>query len=435
MKLYRLQSKLSKFFIFFLFLPFTFLCFHCGNGTGSQDGSGTNDGDDTLSFSGITFNAVGTALPSNDLINIEFLPGQNGESIVIGQAGGVYYLRNDFTALSQTASVTVEYDGEQGLLNVCADPDYASNHYVYFYYTVSGGGINRVSRATVSVDVSGNSFSLSDLQTIIDFDKSYSPSPGGNHNGGGLFFENSQNLFISVGDGGGSSSTDEGVAISQDGQTRLGKVLRIIPNRTASLGGYSIPSGNDAGANLPEIYALGLRNPFTITYANSTLYIGDVGANAYEEVDASNAAALNFGWPFTEGPTSDASYRSPLQYYAHSDDTFINDDTEAHSSESLNSIRSHHNGVDHGDSNKSVMVLHYYTGDQYNGFLSNRLIYSDFYLGWVRGVELNASNAVEDDDHLGHLVGLTSLQEGADGLLYGVSLYGSDHILRLDLSE
>lgn len=353
---------------------------------------------------------------------------------MIGQSGGVYYMKNDFTPLSQSANIEVEFAGEQGLLNVVADPNYLSNCFVYFYFTPSGGGINRVSRATVNVNLSDNTFSINDFQTIIDFSKSFSPSYGTNHNGGGLVFENENNLFIAVGDGGGSSSADQSLAISQNGQTRLGKILRTVPNRTEGQGGFSIPSGgNNSGSGLEEIYAWGLRNPFTLTYGNSILFIGEVGANAYEEVDISNASALNFGWPFTEGPTSNPSYRTPLQSYAHSDDTFINEDPDAHVSGSTSFIRMNHEGVDHGDSSKSVIVLHYYTGNQYGDFLDNRLIYTDFYLGWVRGLTMDSNLNKSDDDHLGHQTGLTSLQEGPDGYLYGVSLYGSDRILRLDL--
>jgi len=424
-----------KIFLTLLF-PLAALCLHCGSGPSSSATSEDGGNGSGQVFPGITFNAVGGALPSNDLIDLEFLPGQNGEALVIGQGGEVYYLRSDFTPLSQSASIPVEFNGEQGLLNVAADPGYASNHFVYFYFTLPGGGVNRVARSTVSATPASDLFSLSDFQTILDFDKSYSPSPGDNHNGGGLVFENAQNLFISVGDGGGASSTDTNVAISQDGQTRLGKLLRVVPSRVPGAGGYSLPSeGNNAGSNLPEIYATGLRNPFTLTYGNTTLYIGDVGADLYEEVDGANAAGLNFGWPLTEGPTSNSAFRGPLQSYAHSDDSFVNEDPEAHSAGSLSALRQNHNGVDHGDSSKSVLVLHFYTGLQYQGFLFNRLLYADFYLGWIRGLQLNASNQIQDDEHLGHMTGLTSLQQGPDGFLYGVSLYGSDHVLRLDLAQ
>lgn len=435
MKPYINQNKIIRLPFFVLVLTILFFTLHCSSTSTQNSGNNSGDDQDSFTFSGSSFNVVGSALPSNDLIDLEFLPSQNGELIVIGQGGGVYYLRNNFTPLSQSESLSVEYSGEQGLLNVAADPDYASNHYVYFYYTVAGGGINRVSRATVAVDVNAGTFSLSDFQTIIDFDKSDSSSPGDNHNGGGLIFENSDNLLIAVGDGGGSASSDTGEAISQNGLTRLGKILRVVPGRQVGVGGYSIPSGgNNSGTNLDEIYALGLRNPFTMTYASSLLFIGDVGGNLYEEINLATEAAMNFAWPLEEGFESGSSFDNPLHGYAHTDDSFTNEDTQAHSSESTSMIRQYHNGVDHGDSSKSVMVLHYYTGNEYHDFLSNRLIYADFYLGWVRALQLNDSHQVVDDDHIGHLTGLTSLQQGPDGLLYGVSLYGSDQVLRLDFN-
>ncbi|MND06233.1 hypothetical protein D3C83_275020 [compost metagenome] len=66
------------------------------------------------------------------------------------------------------------------------------------------------------------------------------------------------------------------------------------------------------------------------------------------------------------------------------------------------------------------------------------MIYSDFFLGWVRGFKIKENDEgveKDDDKHLGHLNGLTSLQLGPDGFLYAISLFGSDHVLRVDLAE
>lgn len=440
MKPFIYPNKKIKILFLVLSLQVVWFLFQCSNSTTSNNQGGNQKTDilqqntacagSTSSFSssvtqpssptGIKFTEVGSTFPNNDLIDLEFLPHQNGDALVIGQSGAVYYMKNDFTPLSSSVTLDVEYSGEQGLLNVVADPSYASNCMVYFYHTVSGGGVNRVIRATVAVNLQNNSFSLSDQQTIIDFNKNFSSSPGDNHNGGSLFFEDDNNLFIGVGDGGGSASSDTTEAIAQNGQTRLGKILRIVPSHTAGQGGYSIPSsGNNAGSNLSEIYALGLRNPFTLFYGNGALFIGDVGLDTYEEIDRATSAGMNFGWPLEEGPG--ASFVNPIGGYNHGSDI------------------TNHNNEDPQDNpgglgdGEAIMLGILYQGSQYNGFLSNRLIYSEFYQGWVRALHLDSSNNVLSDSHLGHLTGLTSLQEGPDGFLYGVSLYGSDHILRLDL--
>lgn len=436
------KKKLNKFLVLFIFACLSFLALHCS----SSNSAAVNPPDDNppeetpsqnaacagstsplsssiiqpASPNGITFTPVGSAFPESDLIDLEFLPSQNGDAIVIGQGGAVYYMRNNFEPLNQVDSIEIESGGERGLLAVAADPLYASNCYVYFYFTAPGGNENQVSRATVNVNLSNNTFSLNDLQSILQFSKSDSPSPGSNHNGGGLVFENENNLFIGVGDGGGAGSTDLGAAIGQDGSTRLGKILRIVPNRSTGQGGYSLPAeGNNAGASLPEIYSLGLRNPFTLDAAPGALFIGDVGAGSYEEINRANGSAVNFGWPLEEGPG--ASFTSPIGGYNHSSDLDQNNNEDPED-----------NPGSLGDG-RSIMLGEFYEGSQYNGFLDNRLIYSEFYQGWVRALQLDSNGQVLGDSHLGHLQGMSSLQMGPDGYLYAVSLYGSDQILRLDL--
>ena len=98
---------------------------------------------------------------------------------------------------------------------------------------------------------------------------------------------------------------------------RLGKILRINPDG-------SIPSDNPfytraTGANR-AIWALGLRNPFTFAFEplGGGLFINDVGQSAWEEIDVGVAGA-NYGWPVTEGYTTDPRFRSPLYAYGHAD--------------------------------------------------------------------------------------------------------------------
>ncbi len=389
-----------------------FLYTHCGSEvTVSEDG--------TL----ITFTPVGSAFGDVDLIDLEFLPDQNGEAIVIGKGGTVYYMTRDFAPLAATVSISVNDGGEQGLLNVAADPDYATNGLIYLYLTAPDGGQNQVDRLTVTVDVNAGTFTLTDRQTVIAFPKSDSPNPGSNHNGGGLLFNADGEMIIAVGDGGGSGSTDLDAELGQDPSTRLGKLLRILPIKTAGTGGFEIPAGGNNGPtdSEPEIYTLGLRNPFSITARGNVIFVGDVGAGTFEEINLVDTAGLNFGWPHAEGDSNDVQFQNPIHGYAHSEaNIFIEADPESTASPS---------------GSKSIMVGAFYEGPQYNGVLSNRLIYAEFFAGWVRGLELDANNDVIGDRHLGHLNGMSSLQQGPDGNLYAVSLFASDRILRVELAE
>ncbi len=375
------------------------------------------------SSSGIIFSPVGESLGSNQLIDLEFLPQQNGDVIIIGKDGAVYYQRNSGTFVQAPDSFAVENEGEQGMLNVAADPQYSNNCFVYFYFTPPGGGINRVVRGTVNFD--GANFSISDRQLIIDFSKggdNNNPSPGSNHNGGSLLFDEN-NLLIGVGDGGGGGSSNTSANIGQRGNTRLGKVLRIAPHRIDGEGGFSIPAeGNGGGSgDLPEIFARGLRNPFTMTGGTGFTLVGDVGAvgaGSFEEINLITRSGQNFGWPQVEGPGGSSAFTDPIGGYSHTTglQQNNNEDPEENSG----------GGV-------SIMVGSFYTGPRYRGFLSNTLIYSDFFQGFVRGLRLNQGEEVTEDLHLGHLEGISSIQQSPDGFLYATSLFGSDRIMRIEL--
>ncbi|PYL88460.1 MAG: glucose dehydrogenase, partial [Verrucomicrobia bacterium] len=103
---------------------------------------------------------------------------------------------------------------------------------------------------------------------------------------------------------------------SQNLSNLFGKILRITSDGT-------IPSDNpfvQSTTARHEIWALGLRNPFTFAFRGTTnfMYINDVGQSTWEEIDLGQAGA-NYGWPATEGPTTNPAYKSPIYYYGHSD--------------------------------------------------------------------------------------------------------------------
>jgi len=135
-------------------------------------------------------------------------------------------------------------------------------------------------------------------------------------------FRNLAYLYIGMGDG-GSAGDPQGYA--QNPNTLLGKMLRLdVDSRTP----YSIPAGN-APDGLPEIWALGVRNPWRFSFDRATgdLLIGDVGQNAWEEIHilpAGILGGLNLGWDYYEGthalegsPPADANLIFPVIEYQH----------------------------------------------------------------------------------------------------------------------
>lgn len=384
------------------------------------------------SFNGMVFNPVGDALEFG-LIDLEFLSGQGGEALVIAQNGHVYYLRADFTALATMVVIPVETGGEQGLLNVAADPNYAVNNAVYFYRTTPGGLSNQVVRYTLqNLDLGApGDFELNDMQVIAEFPKDENPQFGSNHNGGGMVFDTVGNLLIGVGDGGGAGSADQTLAISQNPALSLGKIHRIVPRATGNTNGggegqgYDLPVAPADDLNLANpdgpdsIYMSGLRNPFSlVNKEQNDQLVGDVGSGIFEEINCLYHAGENFGWPFFEGPEGAPQGFEPAAWgYCHNDNSFALEDPLA---------------TDSGA--RSIMVLAFIEGPTaYGNLLDRRAIYAEFYQGWVRALRVEENHVKSADDPIGHLEGFTSLQRHpSDGFYYGISLTTSDRVLRME---
>jgi glucose/arabinose dehydrogenase len=130
--------------------------------------------------------------------------------------------------------------------------------------------------------------------------------PSEQHHGGGMAFGPDGDLYLGLGDGGGLGDPNEN---AQDPSELLGKILRIRPTPAAAEP-YAIPSDNPfvgQGGHRPEIWALGLRNPFRLGFDSTTgdLWIGDVGQSCWEELNRlpAGVGGQNLGWDVREGPT------------------------------------------------------------------------------------------------------------------------------------
>lgn len=225
----------------------------------------------------------------------------DGRIFVSQQGGALRVIKNNALLATPFLTVTVDSQGERGLLGVAFDPDFLTNHYVYVYYTATTPAIhNRISRFTAAGDVAvgGSELVLLELDNLS----------ATNHNGGGLHFGRDRKLYATAGENANKPN-------AQTLSNLLGKILRINSDGT-------IPTDNPfygtATGKNRAIWALGLRNPFTFAvHPNSgRIFIDDVGENTWEEIDDGFAGG-NYGWPDTEGPTSNPAYITPLHYYAN----------------------------------------------------------------------------------------------------------------------
>jgi glucose/arabinose dehydrogenase len=179
---------------------------------------------------------------------------------------------------------------EQGLLSVAFHPRFGENGQLFVNYTDNEGD-TVVSRFSAS----GDSADPASEAVLLTIDQPYA-----NHNGGLVMFGPDGYLYIGMGDG-GSSGDPQGNG--QNNQALLGKLLRIDVDGEQP---YGIPEDNPGGELAPEVWALGLRNPWRFSFDRATgdLYIADVGQNEVEEVNftpAGTPGGVNYGWNVLEG--------------------------------------------------------------------------------------------------------------------------------------
>ena len=226
----------------------------------------------------------------------------DGRIFVCQQTGGLRVIKNGALLPTPFLTLSVDSSGERGLLGVTFDPNFATNNFIYVYYTVSTSPKhNRLSRFTANGDlvVPGSEQVLLELDNLTN---------ATNHNGGAIHFGPDGKLYIAVGENATSSN-------SQTLSNLLGKVLRL--NADGSIPADN-PFFNTATGKNRAIWALGLRNPFTFAFqpGSGRLFINDVGESTWEEIN-DGIAGSNYGWPITEGPTNNPSFRSPLFAYGH----------------------------------------------------------------------------------------------------------------------
>lgn len=282
---------------------------------------------------------------------------------------------------SPFVSVNADTAGERGLLGIAFDPNFPTNRYVYVYYTHNASpDKNRVSRFTA--DAANPDVAEPGSEVVILDDIG---ADTGFHNGGAVHFGSDGKLYIGVGDGGATSSN------SQSLSTLSGKLLRINPDG-------SIPTDNPYVGTpgvRAEIWALGLRNPFTFAVDPVTgkIYVNDVGQQTWEEINLGVIGA-NYGWPTCEGPqnTGVGSCDNPaFTYPIHAYDHNVGD---------------------------AITGGAFYRGSQFPSEFYGSYFFADYLNGWIKRLDTN--NQVFDFLAANSPV---DLKVGPDGSLYYASIF------------
>ena len=223
-------------------------------------------------------------------------PGDRTRVFVVEQAGTIRIIRRGRKRDRPYLDIRdrVQSGGEQGLLSMAFAPNYRRSHRFYVYFTAHGGDLK-----VVEFRGRRNRARKGSARGVLRQEH----SRYANHNGGQLQFGPDGRLYIGLGDGGGAGDPLES---GQDLGTHLGKILRVNPTGRPFFVPRSNPFRSRRGAR-PAVYSYGLRNPWRFSFDRRTgdLVIGDVGQNAWEEIDfVRTGRGKNFGWDAFEANAS-----------------------------------------------------------------------------------------------------------------------------------
>jgi glucose/arabinose dehydrogenase len=246
-------------------------------------------------------------VPAGNASGRLFIVDQVGQIRILDENGDL--IPESFLDLSDRIVELAPGFDERGLLGLALHPNFAANGRFFVFYTAPKdaddpedfNAENLVSEFRVSADDPDRADAASE-RVLLTIDK-----PQFNHNGGQLAFGPDGYLYIAVGDGGGANDAGIGhtpeLGNGQDKSTPLGKILRIDVDNGDP---YAVPPDNlfvDEPDAIPEIWALGLRNPWRFSFdlgGQRRLFVGDAGQNLFEEVDIIERGG-NYGWNVREG--------------------------------------------------------------------------------------------------------------------------------------
>jgi glucose/arabinose dehydrogenase len=252
--------------------------------------------------------ASGLAFP----VGAAAAPGDTSHLYIIQKAGAVRSLNLTNGTVATILNITVtggtSLNDERGLLGIAFHPNYPTDPYVYFNFTLNSPSLTTIIRRYTVTNTASDPIVIDpgSAETVIQYSQ-----PFGNHNGGWIDFgPNDGYLYIAAGDGG--DGCDPGQRAQDITTQLLGKLLRLDVNSDAfpadPVRNYAIPPTNPfvGVTGDDEIWAYGLRNPWRCGFDRMTgdLFIADVGQFVWEEINfqpATSPGGENYGWDCMEG--------------------------------------------------------------------------------------------------------------------------------------
>jgi glucose/arabinose dehydrogenase len=275
-------------------------------------------------LAGVEIQPAFPALSFVSLVDLQNAGDGSDRLFAVERRGHIYVFENQPAVTVKALFLDIETrvnsaGSEEGLLGLAFHPEYPDTPYFYVNFTASNPRRTVIERYAVTTNP--DSADTSSYFTLLEVNQPYS-----NHNGGQLAFGPDGMLYIGMGDGG---SGGDPLGNGQNLQTLLGSMVRIDVDTTATPLNYGIPPDNPYFDNTSgyreEIWAHGFRNPWRYSFdkASGWLWVGDVGQNAWEEVDVVNKG-LNYGWDILEGshcypsaPCDSTGLELPVWEYVH----------------------------------------------------------------------------------------------------------------------
>lgn len=334
------------------------------------------------------------------ITDIAFLPGTDGEFVVLDKDGEVIHMILDGDGarrLGGFAFDDVWSVSDAGLISVAVDPAFAANRRLYLGLTPDrfGSVIRRITLRPVDGDYGPVRDSAVDL-----FEAREPDAPRSWHNIGKMGFDRSGALWALFGD----KVIDDNAA---DPHSPLGSLVRVVPGDD----GWEVPPDNPFtdGSGHPAVYAKGFRSPWTGFAWQGRFWVGDVGLDSHEEVNLIDGPGQDFGWPDDEGPCPGGACNDTvgpwLSYGRGGSHRFVLDDADATSSR-LRSVWVAAPWRDGGGP------------DPYAGRWRNVMLFGDAFVGYVRGRRVDGGESFP----VGHLHFATGFAQGPDGYVYATAL-------------
>lgn len=339
-----------------------------------------------------------------EITEMRFLPGSN-ELLLLSKPGVVYHYElvgDMMVEIGSFALADTFPNNDCGLLSVAFDPDFDDNNLFYV-----GACVNHDFSAVYRLQWDPDDYDAVIASRVLIITEGDTNAEWPWHNVGSIGFFPDESMWIGFGD----KTVD---ANGQDLGTNLATMLRVLPDRDPSgPGGYEPAPGNPFPES-PDIWAYGLRVPFRTTMDNlERLIVADVGAVDWEEINLIDGPGLNFGWDRAEGPCEDdcEGLTDPVISWRHATNEYAAEDPMA-----IPTAR------------WVVWVGPFYDPppgmDRYSGLLTERMLFGDMCVGWVRTLGLDAEGQVVYDHHAGHLEHAVAWDIGPDGYVYGVASGG-----------